>query len=158
MYFESNPLMKRQVQLWRRFIKANLTEALEKTPEDKLDFIPAKDMIPLGKIFLHIAEVSDWWYDDFMKGKPGTELATMDSPTPTKEEVTKHMEEHWERMERFFAEPEEVFKKSYQRKLGKRTIEYDGWWVFSHMLEHDIHHRCQIHQYLRILGIKPPEL
>ena len=68
MYSEDNLLMKSQVRLWRKYIKPNLAEALEKAPDDKLDFTPAKDMIPLGKIFLHIAECSDWWYDNFIKG------------------------------------------------------------------------------------------
>lgn len=27
--------------------------------------------------------------------------------------------------------------------------------LFTHLLMHDIHHRSQINQYLRILGIKP---
>ncbi len=158
MYSEENLLMKSQVRLWRKYIRPNLTEALEKTPDDKLDFAPAKEMIPLGKIFLHIAECSDWWYGDFMKGKPHTELVTADSPTPTKEQIAKYMEKHWERMEGFFTEPEEVFAKMYVREFETETIKLDGWWVFTHLFEHDIHHRCQIHQYLRILGIKPPRM
>jgi len=158
MYFESDPLMKSQVDMWRKYIKPNLTEAIEKIPDDKIDFAPAENMFPLGKIFLHISECSDWWYDDFMKGKPSTELVTWESPMPTKEDIVKHMETHWERMERFFAEPHETFEKMYIREIEDRTIKHDGWWVFSHLLEHDIHHRSQINQYLRILGIQPPEL
>ncbi len=158
MYSEDNLLMKSQVRLWRKYIKPNLAEALEKAPDDKLDFTPAKDMIPLGKIFLHIAECSDWWYDNFIKGNNSIELVTADTPTPTKEEISNYMTEHWKRMERFFSEPEEVFAETYVREFETETIKLDGWWVFTHLLEHDIHHRCQIHQYLRILGIQPPRM
>ncbi len=158
MYSDENAIMKSQVRLWRKYIKPNLDEALEKMPDDKIGWTPTKNVFPLGKIFLHIAECSDWWYDDFMKGKKSVELATMNTPNPTKKEIGKHMADHWERMERFFAEPEEAFTKTYIRELEKETISLDGWWVFTHLLEHDIHHRCQIHQYLRILGIEPPRL
>ena len=162
MIADNNKMITEQIRLWREWIKKNLYEALELTPDDKLDWMPAENMLTLGQIFLHIAQTSDWWYDDFMKGDPVVELATKGQKCPPKATVKKHLDEHWERMEQFFAEPPEVLEKEYYREGEHRGRQFkvrkNGYWLFAHLLEHDIHHRCQINQYLRILGIKPPQI
>lgn len=158
MLSDNNPLLESQMKLWHKKIKPNLDKALELTPEDKLDWAPADNMIQLGKVFLHICECSDWWYDDVIKGKPATELAFPDVPCLPGEQIAEHLKIHWERMERFFAEPPEVLEKVYTRKVGDDEFSLDGYWIFTHLLEHDLHHRSQINQYLRILGITPPKM
>lgn len=113
MLSEENELLKCQIKLWRESLKPTINQALELTPEDKLNWAPAEKMITLGNIFLHICEASDWWYDEVMKGKKATELAFVDKPCPSKEKLKEYLELHWERMERFFTEPKEVLSKSY---------------------------------------------
>jgi uncharacterized damage-inducible protein DinB len=159
MHPENGPFFESQIALWRNGIKPTLNQALEITPEEKLAWSPAPGMINLGNIFLHIAECSDWWYDEIMKQRKSLELSSApNAPLPAKSQIQAYMTIHWERLERMFAEPPDVFKKSY--KVIGRTQEhvFDGYWVFTHLLEHDIHHRGQINQYLRILGITPPEI
>jgi uncharacterized damage-inducible protein DinB len=68
------------------------------------------------------------------------------------------MEVHWERLERLFAGDPKILAKEYQYSGRTKTHTCTGYWIFSHLLEHDIHHRSQINQYLRILGVEPPEI
>ena len=158
MLSENNPLLENQIKFWRESLKPTLDKALELTPEDKLNWAPAEKMLTLGNIFLHISECSDWWYDEVMKGKKAIELAFADKPCPSKEKLMEFLKNHWERIERFFSEPSEVLGKTYKIEHEGKTYSLDGNWIFTHLLEHDIHHRSQINQYLRILGIAPPKI
>lgn len=153
-----NPMMQTMEDHWSQWIISNLFQALDKTPDDKLDWAPAEKMIQLGKIFLHIAECTDWWYDEIMLGNEAVELAFEDKPCPPKDQILIHLKEYEERMERLLAEPQEVFEKTYIKKLESREIKQTGYWICMHLFEHDIHHRCQINQYLRMLGIDPPRI
>ncbi|MCJ7457481.1 MAG: DinB family protein [candidate division Zixibacteria bacterium] len=158
MLSQNNPLLEYQMKFWRESLKPTLNQALELAPIDKLDWAPADKMIPLGKLFIHISEASDWWYDEVMKGKTLTGRAYADKPSPAKETIAHYLETHWERMERLFSEPSEVLGKTYKIEHEGKTHSLDGYWIFTHLLEHDIHHRSQINQYLRILGIAPPKI
>jgi len=158
MLSENNPLLEYQIKFWRESLKPALDKALELAPEDKLNWAPAEKMITLGNIFLHISECSDWWYDELIKGNKSTELAFADKPCPSKEKIKEYLKLHWERMERFFADSREVLSKIYKIEHEGKTHNLDGYWIFTHLLEHDIHHRSQINQYLRILGIQPPKI
>ena len=152
-------IFESQIKLWRESIKPTLTKALELTPEDKLDWAPAEGMITIGNIFLHISECSDWWFDEVINGKKAVDLSLApDMKSPPKAEIVKYMEIHWERMERFFKAVPDIIGKTYEFKGKEKTHHFEGTWIYTHLLEHDLHHRSQIHQYLRIMGIKPPEI
>lgn len=156
MLSENNALLKYQIKFWRESIKPTLNQALELAPSDKLDWAPADKMISLGNIFLHISECSDAWYDEVMKGKNARELAK--GPCPPKDKIAQYLDIHWGRIERFFAEPSQILTKIYEIEHQGKTHGLDGCWIFTHILEHDIHHRSQINQYLRILNIPPPKI
>jgi uncharacterized damage-inducible protein DinB len=158
MLSENNPLLEYQIKFWRESVKPTLNQALELAPKDKLDWALAEKMITLGNLFLHVSECSDCWYDEVMKGKKAIELAFAEKPCPSKEKLMEYLKNHWERMERFFLEPSEVLSKTYKIEHEGKTHYLDGYWIFTHLLEHDIHHRSQINQYLRILGIAPPKI
>jgi len=158
MLSENNSLLESQIKFWRERLRPTLNQALELVPDDKLNWAPAEKMISLGNVFLHISECSDWWYDEVMKEKKAIELAFADKPCPSKEKLMDHLKNHWERMERFFADSPEVLSKTYQIEHEGKIHHLDGYWIFTHLLEHDIHHRSQINQYLRILGIVPPKI
>ncbi len=156
MLSENNDLLRYQIKFWRESIKPTLNQALELAPADKLNWAPADKMITLGNIFLHIPEASDAWYEEVMKGNESTELAK--GPCPPKDKIAQYLEIHWKRLERFFAEPPQVLSKIYKIEHLGKTYSLDGYWIFTHLLEHDIHHRSQINQYLRILKIPPPKI
>ena len=156
---QNGPFFESQIKLWRESIKPTLNQALEKSPEDKLSWSPSPGMYSLGNIFLHISECSDWWYDEVMKQQKAGELvASPAAPVLRKSKIQEYMNIHWERLDRMFSEPIDVFAKTYRFKGRTQEHQFDGFWIFTHLLEHDIHHRSQINHYLRILGIVPPEI
>jgi len=154
-----NIIFESQIALWRESIKPNLDQALELTPEDKLDWAPAEGMITIGNIFLHISECSDWWYDEVVNGKKAIDLSpSATAKCPPKAEIVKYMQIHWERMERLFAAVPDFIGQTFEVKGKEKIHHFTGAWIYTHLLEHDLHHRSQIHQYLRLLGIKPPSI
>ena len=146
----------RLVQFWMEEVKPPIGKALELAPDDKLDWAPAKDMITLGNIFMHIAEASDWWITTVMDGKKYTDYTPC--PSLPKPEIAGLLDAHWKRLENLFSRSPEAFEKEYDMRRFKRDSSVTGEWIFLHLFEHDIHHRSQINHYLRILGIKPPRI
>jgi uncharacterized damage-inducible protein DinB len=160
MISDKNPLMVAQIQFWRDKVKPSIIECLECSPEDKLGWAPASGMIALGNLFTHISECSEWWLDQVVgNNRQAKSPATITQPTiPSRAAITKYMDTHWERLERFFASDPAILKNSYKVAGRDKAHNFDGYWIFTHLLEHDIHHRSQINQYLRILGIDPPKI
>ncbi len=151
-----NKVFAEKITLWTNSIQPNLTEALNLIPDKHLYYAPAEGMLELGNIFLHLSESSDWWYDELMKGNESVQLIC-DEPKK-KVEIMAAMEIHWERLERFFKEKAETFDKTYKFEYEGDVYNFTGHWIFNHIFEHDIHHRSQINQYLRILGLTPPKV
>ena len=143
-------------KFWFNEVKPPLMKALDAVPDDKLDWAPAEKMITLGNIFMHIAEASDWWLNEVIAGKGYTDYTPC--PSVPKPEIAVMLEGHWKRLEDFFAAAPGILEAHYDMKKYKRDREFDGYWLFMHLFEHDIHHRSQINHYLRILGIKPPRI
>jgi uncharacterized damage-inducible protein DinB len=157
---DRNPLMVAQIGYWRDKIKPSITTGLENSPDDKLNWAPSKGMITLGNLFTHISECSEWWFDQVIgNNRQFKNTASAIKPAAlSRAAITKYMDSHWERLERFFASDPSILKKSYNVSGREKTHNFDGYWIFTHLLEHDIHHRSQINQYLRILGIEPPKI
>ncbi len=151
-----NITIARLAQFWMEEVKPPIPQALELTPDDKLDWAPAEKMIPLGNIFKHIGEASAWWIYAVIDGEEFEEFAK--DRIPSKDELRTILDEHWARLEAFFARAPEVLDAEYDMSKYGRDNKVTGEWIFLHLLEHDIHHRSQINQYLRILGIKPPRI
>jgi uncharacterized damage-inducible protein DinB len=159
MISDKNPLLVSQIKFWRGQIKPSILKSLECSPDDKLNWSPAHDMITLGNLFVHISECSEWWFDQVIGGGKSKKAETPPRPPVlSRIGINSFMDAHWERLERFFASNPSILKKSYKVAGREKTNNFDGYWIFTHLLEHDIHHRSQINQYLRILGIAPPKI
>jgi uncharacterized damage-inducible protein DinB len=156
MLTESTTLMQAVMAQWRESIKPGIIKALDLTPEDKLDWKPGDTFLTFREVFLHIARTSGWWYTEFMKEMKREPLG--DDFVPSKQELAGQLDEHWDRLEKLFAEPDEVLERIYQIEHEGTAYRLSGYWVLVHLLEHDIHHRCQINHYLRMLDITPPEV
>ncbi len=143
-------------KFWFDEVKPPLMKALDAAPDDKLDWAPAEKMITLGNIFMHIAEASDWWLSAIVNGKGYTDYTPC--PSLPKLKIAGLLDAHWKRLGDFFARAPQVLEGEYDMSKFGRDNVVTGYWIFMHLLEHDIHHRSQINQYLRILGIKPPRI
>jgi uncharacterized damage-inducible protein DinB len=167
MISDKNPLMASQIKLWRERIKPSIIKSFDNSPDDKLNWAPAAEMITLGGLFTHISECSEWWLDQVIYGGK-SQLMAKDKdkeaanvparPARPRVEIAGFLDIHWARLERFFACEPSILKKNYSVAGREKNHIFDGYWIFTHLLEHDIHHRSQINQYLRILGIIPPRI
>ncbi len=167
MISDKNPLMAFQIKLWRERIKPSIIKSFDSAPDNKLDWAPAHEMITLGGLFTHISECSEWWLDQVIYGGKSQIVVKDKGKEPvnapprqsgTRIEIARFLDIHWTRLERFFACEPSILKRNYRVAGREKTHIYDGYWIFTHLLEHDIHHRSQINQYLRILGIVPPRI
>jgi len=156
MPIKGNITIARLAQFWMEEVRPPIPQALELTPDDKLDWAPGEKMIPLSNIFKHIGEASAWWIYVVIDGKEFEEFAK--GRMMSKDELKTVLDEHWKRLEEFFNRGPETFEKQYDMSKFGRDSKVTGEWIFLHLLEHDIHHRSQINHYLRILGIKPPRI
>ena len=143
-------------KFWFDEVRPPIMEALVKTPDDKLDWMPAEGMLSLGNIFMHIAEAGDWWIDKMIDGKDYEDIVP--GPSYPKKDIEAMLNNHWKRLEHFYDRcPEIAERKIPHTRKGKKHM-LTGGWIMMHLFEHDIHHRSQINQYLRILGIEPPKI
>ncbi len=143
-------------KFWFDEVRPPIGNALEEAPEDKLDWSPADNMITLGNIFMHIAEASDWWISEIIDNNGFKDYTPC--PSVPKPDIAVMLDAHWKRLEDFFARAPLVLESVYDMNKYGRKKSVTGYWIFLHLLEHDIHHRSQINHYLRILGIKPPKI
>jgi uncharacterized damage-inducible protein DinB len=159
MISDKNPLMTSQIKHWRECIKPSITQSFESSPDNKLNWAPAVKMITLGRLFAHISECSEWWFDQVINSRRAKDSVTVPSKLiPTRAEISRFLDAHWDRLERFFSCDPSILKMNYKVAGREKAHNFDGYWIFTHLLEHDIHHRSQINQYLRILGIEPPKI
>ena len=143
-------------KFWMEDVRPPLMRALEAVPEDRLDWAPSEEMLTLGNIFMHIAETSNWWIDKIIDNGEFNDLTPC--PSLPKAKIKELLDEHWKRLQRFFDRFPNVLQKIYTRQRQDRVSEYTGEWIMMHLLEHDIHHRSQANQYLRLLKIPPPQI
>jgi uncharacterized damage-inducible protein DinB len=141
---------------WLNEVRTPIDKAILVAPDDKLEWAPAKDMISLGNIFMHIAEASDYWITTIIDKKECIDYTPC--PCPPKAEIAAMLDSHWLRIEEFFSRAPQIMEGPYLLQRRSGTAELTGSWIMLHLLEHDIHHRSQINHYLRILGIKPPPI
>ena len=141
---------------WTSDVKPPLMEALLAAPEDKLDWAPGEKMMSLGNVFMHIGETSMWWIGKIIDNMEYKDITP--GPSFPRDKIRQLMEDHWHRIDGFFMRSPRIIEKSYGYTHNGKEIKYEGRWILIHLLEHDIHHRCQINQYLRILGIEPPRI
>ena len=159
MISEKNPLLASQIKLWREHIKPSVIKGFEISPDNKLSWAPMRGMISLGNLFTHISECSEWWLDQVIGNRQSKEtIPSFKPPTLSKNAIAKYLDNHWERLEQFFACEPTILNKIFNVAGRENTQSFDGHWIFTHLLEHDIHHRSQINQYLRILGLIPPKI
>lgn len=156
MKFQGSITIDRLMRFWMEEVKPPLEQALQLAPDDKLDWAPVEGMLTLGNVFMHIPEASELWIGAVVNEEDYADYVP--SPSLPKPEIADLLNAHWKRLEGFCADAPESFEREYDMRRLNRNLSVKGDWIFLHLLEHDIHHRSQIHHYLRILGIDPPRI
>lgn len=154
---------------WDAQYRPYLLLAVEAFPLERLDFKPRPEMLTARETILHIAEVERWWISRIVDGKPYEDwvvenedpatgfTAVVDAPDHA---ALLALLEEWHRptqrwLERPVAELSRVI--TFQPEEGPER-RYTLHWILDHVQEHEIHHRAQLNQYLRLMGFRPPSI
>jgi len=131
---------------------------LESVPFDKLDFKPAEKSETLGRLAIHVAEITAWWSAciehsqlDFIDFKP----AVIES----KEALLSYFDTLLAQAKKSLLRvPDGEFEKDWSMKYGEEILftlpKKQVARVFC--MNHLIHHRAQLGVYFRLLDIPVP--
>ena len=131
--------------IWARH-NESLIALVDRIPDDQMNWSPKPELWNFRGTLLHIADARDLWMAHTVKdgGDPSTVWQTVRS----KDEIRAAYARTWERLERFLSNPD-LLAATHDNDGGMVT----GHWIAFHLLEHDIHHRAGIFQYLALLGV-----
>ncbi|MHB8684979.1 MAG: DinB family protein, partial [Dehalococcoidia bacterium] len=119
-------------------------------PEHRMNWTPRENLWNFRGIMLHIAAGRERWLSDAVKD--GEDNIDVWKTVRSKDEIKDAYRTTWRRIDRFLSEPSRLdaaHETWYGETLSGHKIAY-------HMLEHDIHHRADIFNYLALLGIETP--
>lgn len=135
-------------------VRALTLRLLELFPEDKMDFAPVAGIRTVAEQFDHILSV------ELYARKGLTDNAWGPVPTPglgykTKAALLEKLSgEHVETARMLRMLPELAFTGFYETRFGHLT----GEGMLYLAVDEEIHHRGNLYIYLRILGLKPPQM
>lgn len=150
--------------LGQAFLKELLLESvvtrryLASVPFDKLDFKPAEKSETLGRLAVHIAEITAWWtacieanHLDFIDFEPKV--------FQTKAALLHYFDTLLDQAKQsLLAVRDEEFEKEWSMKYGKEILftlpKKQVARIFC--MNHVVHHRAQLGVYFRLLDIPVP--
>lgn len=138
------------VTTWERF-NEDLIRLVDYVPDDQINWSPKPELWNFKGILLHIADARDNW----MTGAAGIAGAPEQSvwhTVRTKDDIKDAYRRTWTRLADFLSNRERLDHVYNDPEDG----EFTGHWMAFHLLEHDIHHRANIFDYLALLGIETP--
>ncbi|MGB0930589.1 MAG: DinB family protein [Chitinophagales bacterium] len=131
---------------------------LERVPFDKKDFSPAEKSEKLGRLAIHVAEITAWWTScvrdnrlDFMNFEPKNIQSTL--------ELLTYFDELLAGAKKALSEVEDVeWEKEWSMTYGEDVLfvlpKKQVARIFC--MNHLVHHRAQLGVYLRMLDIPLP--
>jgi len=154
---------------WSR-LNDSIIDLVDYIPDDKLSWSPAPELFNVRGILIHLAVARTNWLENVVKDglfvTDGPVLSESSEPIEvrlrrllqhgkTKGDLKDNLRWSWERVTRFVADPAKLAAEYWIEFDG---VNKSGHWVAFHLLEHDVHHRADLFQYLHILGIEHPDV
>jgi uncharacterized damage-inducible protein DinB len=143
------------VEYWQG-VRQRTRRLLPLVPPERLEWAPGPDRWTFGDLFRHLGAIERWMYAETVEGRPsrypghGTELAA------GTEAVGGYLDQmHRESCAIFGALSPERLQARSVTPAGSAITTYK--WLRA-MVEHEAHHRGQIHLMLGLLGIKAPQI
>lgn len=120
-------------------------------PDDKLDFRPHPDMVPLGELLRHIVGAVYF----LLRRRLGREL---EIPAEIKAKQPLNRAAFLEQLKATDALVRQALSELSEEDLTRTAYEEQGraWsvgYVVWHIGEHEIHHRAQLKMYLKLLDV-----
>jgi len=154
---------------WDAQYRHYLLEAVNRFPEDKLDYKPCPEVLTARQHIIHIAEAERGWIVSVVGGAPDEEwVAPAENPAegwrsaigaPDHAALRALLARWHEPTQAWLDKPASELARIYHRKLPDGSQRnYTLHWILDHVQEHEIHHRAQLNLYLRLLGIEPPSI
>ncbi|MBD3169828.1 MAG: hypothetical protein GF307_10125 [candidate division Zixibacteria bacterium] len=129
--------------------------AVKLIPEEKIEWKPKHAPNSFGDILRHTVETTNWGLAA-VGGNPHQFKRCKKSEFATKNSLITALEKS--RLQLFT-----MLANKYSDDLNEPVMLSSGneatlKWLLFHLMEHDVHHRCQVFIYLRLLGINPPKI
>ena len=122
-------------------------------PDDKLNWSPKPELWNFRGILCHVAFSRHGWLGNTVRdGEPTPDVLREGQ---TRDGLKEQLRLSGERLQRFLADPAKLAATYERVHYGEHIT---GHWVAYHLLEHDIHHRANVFDYLGLLGIEHPEV
>ncbi len=154
---------------WDAQCRPLLLMAVDALTREHFDFKPRPEMLTAHQIIVHVAEAERAWIHSVVEGNPDEEWVS-EHPDPSQgwkividasDHAALHrLLEQWHRpTQRWLDRPVSELGRIATRRLADGSVRtYTLHWILDHVLEHETHHRAQLHTYLRMLGITPPSI
>jgi len=154
---------------WDTQYRPFLLAAVAALPRERFDFKPRPEMFTAHEMIVHIAECERHWIHVVVEGGEYQEwVAPAEDPKkgwvnvvdlPDHEALYAALE-RWHRntqaqLDRPVSDLSRVI--TWRAPEGKE-YRWTLHWILDHLQEHEIHHRAQLNQYLRLMGIEPPSI
>jgi uncharacterized damage-inducible protein DinB len=135
---------------WQR-IRKGLIEVIEKFEEKDLDYQATSGGWPAGQIMIHIANAEDGWFRYAVTKEYNEWPSYLDyNNYPDKETILQALDEVHKKTEAYLETltEEDLLKEI----IAPWDEKFPLYWIFWHVIEHEIHHRGELSIILGILG------
>lgn len=161
--------VKAHYPFWDSYHRPYLVDGVNLLPPDRFDWKPKPMMLTARQHILHIAETENWWVHTIVDGEPFRDF-TLRHDDPAQGwvdgyEARDHnqllalLDEAHRHTQRWYGFPASELSRviTHVRKNGEER-RHTLHWILDHVQEHELHHRAQLFMYMRLMGIKPPEV
>lgn len=143
------------VRYWRG-VRERTRRLLPLVPEDRIEWMPAPGRWTIGDQFRHLAAIERWMYAENVMGRPSRYPGHGMDLAQNRSAIGDYLDRMHEDSCRIFSglTPEQLAGPSV---TPAGTAITTAKWLRA-MVEHEAHHRGQIHLMLGLLGIQAPQL
>lgn len=124
-------------------------------PPDQIDFARHAGKFTLGDLIRHVASTERMFVEAALDGRWVYPGHSRDLGATKDEAVAYLMAAHEAAMARLAATPDAVLNEKRPTLDGYSV---SAWRILMLLVEHEVHHRSQISQYLVDLGVEPPQI
>lgn len=138
---------------WKKTNDA-IVSLVDYIPDDKLNWSPREGLWNFKGILIHTIMVRDNWLANAVRdGEPTPNVLEL---AQTKDGIREQLARTWARVERWVSDPAKL-DTVYEGEWAREGFALSGHELAFGQLEHAIHHRADLHHYLRELAIDPGE-